>query len=174
MYNRGIEMELGIEPDSHEGLHLAYRPECYPVKNQITKMPAENPEIIDGTKKLKEGSSIYDLLAAGIPGCEPGNGRSAVPGRQFRCRQLPHHRKRAIRYDQRQQRPFPLQRHIHSRCHGWYYQYASRTKAYACRPCWCTRWVAKHMMVAYAALMSSGGYGSAKARGYPEPLAEAR
>jgi hypothetical protein len=44
------------------------------LENKITKMPAQSKEIIDGTKKLKEGTSLYDYWLREYKGVNPDNG----------------------------------------------------------------------------------------------------
>ena len=44
------------------------------LENKITKMPDESKEIIDGTKKLKEGSSLYDYWLREYKGVNPETG----------------------------------------------------------------------------------------------------
>ena len=60
MYNKGIEVELNGDVIRAGGFVWNLNVNATHFKNKITKMPEENPEIIDGTKKLKEGTSIYD------------------------------------------------------------------------------------------------------------------
>jgi hypothetical protein len=44
------------------------------LKNEITKMPADRPEIISGTKKLAVGHSIYDYWLRDWQGVDPSDG----------------------------------------------------------------------------------------------------
>lgn len=60
MFNKGVEIELGIDLLRTKDFTWNVNLNATKIKNQITKMPDESKEIIDGTKKLKEGSSIYD------------------------------------------------------------------------------------------------------------------
>lgn len=60
MYNKGIEVELNGDVIRAGGFVWNLNVNATHFKNKITKMPDENKEIIDGTKKLKEGTSIYD------------------------------------------------------------------------------------------------------------------
>ena len=60
MYNRGVEIELGADIIRTKDFVWHLDVNATHLKNKITKMPAENPEIINGTKKLKVGTSIYD------------------------------------------------------------------------------------------------------------------
>ncbi|NBB18644.1 SusC/RagA family TonB-linked outer membrane protein [Runella sp. CRIBMP] len=61
MYNKGIEVELSLVPFRSKEFSWTIDLNATSLKNQITKMPTESPEIIDGTKKLKEGKSLYDF-----------------------------------------------------------------------------------------------------------------
>jgi TonB-linked SusC/RagA family outer membrane protein len=61
MYNKGIEVELSLFPVKTKDFTWSIDLNATSLKNKITKMPEESKEIIDGTKKLKEGSSIYEF-----------------------------------------------------------------------------------------------------------------
>jgi TonB-linked SusC/RagA family outer membrane protein len=76
MYNRGIEVELGLEPIRTKNFTWRIDLNATSLKNRITKMPEENPEIIDGTKKLKVGSSIYDFWLREYKGVNPNTGEA--------------------------------------------------------------------------------------------------
>ncbi len=74
MYNRGVEVELGLDVVRTKDFTWRLDVNATHLKNKITKMPAENPEIIDGTKKLKEGSSLYDYWLRDYQGINPATG----------------------------------------------------------------------------------------------------
>ncbi len=74
MYNRGIEIELGIEPVRYKDFVWRIDFNATKLKNRITKMPDENPEIVSGTKKLKVGQSIYDFWLREYKGISPTTG----------------------------------------------------------------------------------------------------
>lgn len=76
MYNRGLEFELGVEPIRAKNFSWRIDINATRLKNQITKMPAENPEIIDGTKKLAVGHSIYDYWLREYKGVNPTTGEA--------------------------------------------------------------------------------------------------
>ena len=76
MFNRGLELELIVEPIRTQNFTWRIDLNATRIKNQITKMPAENPEIIDGTKKLKVGSSIYDFWLRDYRGINPATGET--------------------------------------------------------------------------------------------------
>ncbi|GAB3746335.1 TonB-dependent receptor [Spirosoma pomorum] len=74
LYNRGVELELGIEPIRTKSFTWRLDLNATRIKNQITKMPEETPEIIDGTKKLAVGRSIYDYWLREFKGVNPQTG----------------------------------------------------------------------------------------------------
>lgn len=76
MFNRGIEVELGFEPVRRGDFSWRIDVNATRLKNQITKMPEENPEIISGTKKLAEGRSIYDFWLREYKGVDPATGNA--------------------------------------------------------------------------------------------------
>ncbi|WP_080240529.1 SusC/RagA family TonB-linked outer membrane protein [Spirosoma rigui] len=76
MYNRGVEIELGIEPLRVKDFTWRIDLNATRIKNRITKMPEENPEIIDGTKKLAVGRSIYDYWLREYKGVNPRTGEA--------------------------------------------------------------------------------------------------
>lgn len=76
MYNRGIEIELGLEPVRIGDFSWRIDLNATRLQNRITKMPEENPEIIDGTKKLKVGTSIYDFWLREYMGVNPATGEA--------------------------------------------------------------------------------------------------
>lgn len=76
MYNRGIEVELGIDVLRAKDFNWHIDLNATSIKNQITKMPAESPEIIDGTKKLKQGQSLYDFWLREYKGVNPSTGEA--------------------------------------------------------------------------------------------------
>ena len=74
MYNRGFEVELSLEPIRAKDFSWRIDLNATKIKNRITKMPAENPEIIDGTKKLAVGRSIFDYWLREFRGVNPATG----------------------------------------------------------------------------------------------------
>lgn len=85
MYNKGIEMELHLEPIRTKDFSWSINLNATKIKNQITKMPEQNPEIISGTKKLKEGSSIYDFWLREYMGVNPANGEAWYRANAFQA-----------------------------------------------------------------------------------------
>jgi TonB-linked SusC/RagA family outer membrane protein len=76
MYNRGVELELGLEPIRTKDFTWRLDLNATRLKNRITKMPEETPEIIDGTKKLAVGHSIYDYWLREYKGVNPTTGEA--------------------------------------------------------------------------------------------------
>ncbi|MCW5911956.1 MAG: SusC/RagA family TonB-linked outer membrane protein [Cyclobacteriaceae bacterium] len=74
MANRGIEVSLGAEVLKLGDFSWQLDVNATKIKNEITKMPEESKEIIDGTKKLKEGQSRYDFWLREYMGINPANG----------------------------------------------------------------------------------------------------
>ncbi|MCO6498546.1 MAG: SusC/RagA family TonB-linked outer membrane protein [Chitinophagaceae bacterium] len=74
MYNSGIEAELIGEVVKSRDFSWTVKVNSSTIKNRITKMPAENPEQISGTKKLMEGHSIYDYWLRDWYGVDPDDG----------------------------------------------------------------------------------------------------
>lgn len=76
MYNRGYELELNLIPVQTRDFSWEIRFNSTTYKNQITRMPESTKEIISGTKKLKEGTSIYDFWLREWAGVNPANGNA--------------------------------------------------------------------------------------------------
>ncbi|GAB3225627.1 SusC/RagA family TonB-linked outer membrane protein [Spirosoma arcticum] len=76
MYNRGVEVELGIEPIRAKNFTWRIDLNATRIRNEITKMPTETPEIIDGTKKLAVGRSIYDYWLREYRGVRASTGEA--------------------------------------------------------------------------------------------------
>jgi len=74
MYNRGIELQLAGDLVRTKDFVWNVDLNATKLENKITKMPAESKEIIDGTKKLKEGSSLYDYWLREYKGVNPETG----------------------------------------------------------------------------------------------------
>lgn len=74
MYNRGIELQLAGDIIRTKDFVWNVDLNATKLENKITKMPNESKEIIDGTKKLKEGSSLYDYWLREYKGVNPETG----------------------------------------------------------------------------------------------------
>lgn len=83
MYNKGIELELSGDLIRTNDFTWTLGLNATSFKNRITKMPEENPEIIDGTKKLKEGSSIYDYWLREYKGVDAATGQALYRAENF-------------------------------------------------------------------------------------------
>ncbi len=123
MYNRGVELELGLDLVRSEGFNWRLDMNATHLKNKITKMPDENPEIIDGTKKLKVGSSIYDFWLREYQGINPATGEVEYRADKFRSDQLAHYGDGRYPHQQCQQCPLPVQRNSYPYRYGWLHQY---------------------------------------------------
>ncbi|MBC7948652.1 MAG: SusC/RagA family TonB-linked outer membrane protein, partial [Chitinophagaceae bacterium] len=74
MYNKGIELEIAGDIIRKRDFNWELKINASTVKNRITKMPDENKEVIDGTKKLMEKHSIYDYWLRDWYGVDPSDG----------------------------------------------------------------------------------------------------
>lgn len=83
MFNRGVEVELGFEPVRRGDFSWRIDVNATRLRNEITKMPEENPEIINGTKKLAEGRSIYDFWLREYKGVDPATGNALYRAANF-------------------------------------------------------------------------------------------
>lgn len=82
MYNTGFEASvtgnLVRKPDFNWNLTL----NATTLKNKITKMPEETPEIVSSPYKRQEGYSIYEYFTRTYYGVDPDNGRALYLGLQ--------------------------------------------------------------------------------------------
>lgn len=83
MYNKGIELSLNGDIIRAGGFTWNLALNATNFTNKITKMPEENPEIIDGTKKLKVGTSIYDYWLREYLGVNPATGEAQYRADKF-------------------------------------------------------------------------------------------
>lgn len=74
MFNKGVELELDIALVKNKNFSWNINVNATKLKNQITKMPDASKEIISGTKKLKEGYSIFDYWLREYKGVNPETG----------------------------------------------------------------------------------------------------
>ncbi|HRE67306.1 MAG TPA: SusC/RagA family TonB-linked outer membrane protein [Cyclobacteriaceae bacterium] len=74
MVNRGMEVSISAEVLKMGDFSWQLDVNATKLKNEITKMPDESEEIISGTKKLKEGRSLYDFWLREYIGINPANG----------------------------------------------------------------------------------------------------
>lgn len=72
--NNGIELQLVGEIIRSRDFSWSLTANVTTIKNEITKMPAGQEEIISGTKKLSVGKSIYDFWLRQYYGVDPLDG----------------------------------------------------------------------------------------------------
>lgn len=72
MYNRGIEVSLNYDVIKTENFNWNFGINATTIKNEFTKLPQE--EIINGSKKLMVGRSIYDYWLRDWYGVDPADG----------------------------------------------------------------------------------------------------
>lgn len=76
MFNRGIELTIGAEILKVGDFSWQVDANATKLRNEITKMPGLTPEIVDGTKKLKEGRSRYEFWLREWMGVSPYTGEA--------------------------------------------------------------------------------------------------
>jgi TonB-linked SusC/RagA family outer membrane protein len=83
MYNKGFELQIAADVVNNKNFTWTIDVNATTFKNQITKMPPGQPEIIAGTnlsgssvgnKKLAVGRSIYDFWLREYRGADPADG----------------------------------------------------------------------------------------------------
>ena len=74
MYNKGFELQLSADIIRTKDFTWNMNINLSTVKNRITKMPAEVPEFITGTKKYAVGVSIFDYWLRTYYGVDPADG----------------------------------------------------------------------------------------------------
>lgn len=74
MTNQGIEVSLTGNLIRKEDFNWNLTLNLTTIKNKITKMPVETPEIVSGAYKRKEGHSVYDYWLRSYYGVNPDNG----------------------------------------------------------------------------------------------------
>ena len=74
--NRGIEITIGGDIVKSKNFNWDANLNFSTTKNKITKMPIETPTIINGTKQLAVGHSIYDFWLRQWAGVDPSDGAS--------------------------------------------------------------------------------------------------
>ncbi len=74
MKNFGWELQLGYNAITKKNFDWRIDVNFTAYKNEITKMPKLVPEVIDGTKKLSEGHSIYDYFIREFAGVDQATG----------------------------------------------------------------------------------------------------
>ena len=72
LFNRGIEISLGYDVFKKEDFEWNINVNASTLKNEFTELPQE--EIINGTKKLKVGRSLFDYWIRDWYGVDPDDG----------------------------------------------------------------------------------------------------
>ncbi len=72
LYNRGVELTLGYDIIKNQNFNWNFGVNAATINNKFTKLPQE--EIIDGSKKLMVGHSIYDYWLKNWYGVDPADG----------------------------------------------------------------------------------------------------
>ncbi len=76
LYNRGVELELRGQIVNTSDFKYSATLNWTTLKNQITKMPDDQPLIQDGTKAYSVGHSVYDFYMRRFYGVDPENGQA--------------------------------------------------------------------------------------------------
>ncbi len=74
MYNQGIEARVAVDVVKKPSFRWNVDVNASTVKNEITKLPPGQTEIIQGSKKLMVGHSIYDFWLRDWYGVDPADG----------------------------------------------------------------------------------------------------
>ncbi len=74
LFNRGWEVDLSVDAIRKKDFRWNIRVNAATVHNEITRMPADNPELISGTKKYAVGHGIYDYWVRQWYGVDPRDG----------------------------------------------------------------------------------------------------
>lgn len=72
LYNRGIEVSINMDVIQTKNFNWNLGVNTTTIENKFTKLPQE--EIINGSKKLKVGHSIYDYWLKDWYGVDPADG----------------------------------------------------------------------------------------------------
>ncbi|HYK77221.1 MAG TPA: SusC/RagA family TonB-linked outer membrane protein, partial [Daejeonella sp.] len=74
MYNKGVEIQLNGDVLKTKDFNWNANLNITKIKNKITKMPEETPEVQSGTKKLSVGNSLYEYYLRQWYGVDPADG----------------------------------------------------------------------------------------------------
>ncbi|RIJ37007.1 SusC/RagA family TonB-linked outer membrane protein [Pontibacter oryzae] len=83
LYNRGVELHAVADVIKGTDFNWTLDLNWTKYKNQFTKLPEKSPEIINGTKKVKEGQSIYDYWLRDWYGVDPATGNGVYRAETF-------------------------------------------------------------------------------------------
>lgn len=81
MYNRGIEVQIGVDVVKSKDFKWNLTVNASTVKNNITKLP--QTEIVSGTKKLMVGHSMYDYWLREFVKVDPTTGYSLYRAKAY-------------------------------------------------------------------------------------------
>lgn len=76
MVNKGIELQLGYNAIRAKNFDWRIDLNLTHFKNEITKMPPSQPELINGSKKLSVGHGIFDFFIREFAGVDAATGES--------------------------------------------------------------------------------------------------
>ncbi len=74
MSNKGIELQLGGDLIRKKDFSWNILTNTSMIKNKITKLPSETPQITQGTKRLEVGQDIYQFYLRQYAGVDPADG----------------------------------------------------------------------------------------------------
>ncbi len=83
MFNKGIEFDIAADIIRKKDFNWEFKVNASTIKNEITKMPEQNKEVISGTKKLMAGHSIYDYWLREWYGVDPTTGAALYRSDNF-------------------------------------------------------------------------------------------
>ncbi len=83
MFNRGIELQLGADIVKKKDFKWNLTINASTVKNQISRMPDNQKEIVSGTKKLMVGQSMYDYWLREFVKVDPNTGYSLYRAKAY-------------------------------------------------------------------------------------------
>ncbi|MEI5985821.1 SusC/RagA family TonB-linked outer membrane protein [Sphingobacterium sp. PU5-4] len=78
--NKGIELSVNGQLIRKENFNWTLGINLTTIKNEMTKMPLETPEIVDGAYKRSVGHSMYDFWLRTYYGVDPDNGNALYLG----------------------------------------------------------------------------------------------
>lgn len=74
MFNQGVELALNVVPVKTQDFRWDVFANASKYKNEVTKLPEGQTEIINGSKKIMVGHSLYDFWLRQWYGVDPANG----------------------------------------------------------------------------------------------------
>lgn len=83
LYNRGFEFQVTGDVVRTPAFSWSVTVNATTLKNKITKMPPTSPRIVDGTKQIEEGRSIYDYYLRHYYGVDPNTGAALYTAQTY-------------------------------------------------------------------------------------------